>query len=59
MFVFGKPAVKSTMEHKHELAIKRINYNDNDNVDTFHKLWMPIVLVEVREDKRFPIPRQT
>ena len=39
MFVFDKPAVKSRMQHKHELAIKRIN---NDNVDTFHKLWMPI-----------------
>ena len=42
MFVFDKPAVKSRMQHKHELAIKRIN---NDNVDTFHKLWMPIASV--------------
>jgi hypothetical protein len=48
--VFGKPAVKSRMKHKHELAIKRINYDDNDNVDTFHKLRMPIVLVKLGED---------
>ena len=37
-FVFGKPAVKSRIEHKCELAIKRIKKDDNDVVDTFHKL---------------------